>query len=135
MTGVDIIGALLTADAPVLAKVSGPSIKAGDLPDNVVLPALLVRLISSTERSQLKRIGKILMTDRVSVTVRAGSYVDQSDIIQLVREACAGKVGAIGGGESVAILNAGAGPDLIGPAATFEQTTDFRVSYAITAGA
>jgi hypothetical protein len=135
MNGVDIIGALLTADAPVLAKVAQASIKAGALPDDVTLPALLVRLTSGVERQQLKRIGKIMMTDRVSVTVRAGSYTDQSDIIQLVREACAGKVGAIGGGESVAILNAGTGPDLVGPAATFEQTTDFRVSYAISAGA
>jgi hypothetical protein len=135
MTGVDIIGALLQSDDAILAKVPATWIKAGRLPDNVVLPALLVRLTSGVERLQLKRVGKILMTDRVSVTVRAASYIDQTDIIQLVKDACAGKTGSVGGGEGVSILNAGTGPDLPGPGDTFEQTTDFRTSYLTTAGA
>lgn len=135
MTGVDIIGALLLADDAVLARVAVASIKAGLLPDDVALNALLVRLTSGVERLQLKRVGKILMTDRVSVTVRAVSYIDQTDIIQLVKTACAGKTGSVGGGDGVSILNAGTGPDLIGPGATFEQTTDFRVSYTLEAGA
>lgn len=135
MTGADIVGALLLADAPVLAKVAAASIKAGKLPDDVVLPALLVRVVSSLERQQLKRVGKVLMTDRIAVMVRAVSYIDQTDIIGLVREACAGKTGDVGGGESVSILNAGVGPDLIGPGDTFEQSIDLRVNYAVLAGA
>lgn len=135
MTGVDIIGALLLADDAILAKVAEASVKAGQLPDDVILPALLVRLTSGVERLQLKRIGRILMVDRVSVTVRAASYIDQTDIIQLVKDACAGRTGSVGGGENVSIINAGTGPDLPGPGNTFEQTTDFRVSYAVLAGA
>lgn len=135
MTGVDIIGALLLADGPVTAKVAPVDIKAGRLPDTATIPSLLVRLTSGIERLQLKRVGKILMTDRVSVTVRASSYVDQTDIIQLVKDACAGKTGDVGGGENVSVLNAGTGPDVPGPGDTFEQTTDFRVSYAVSAGA
>jgi len=135
MTGADLVGALLLADAPVLEKVATASIKAGKLPDDVVLPALLVRVVSSVERPRLKRVGSILMTDRIAVMVRAVSYIDQTDIIGLVREACAGKTGAVGGGTNVSILNAGTGPDLIGPGDTFEQTIDFRVSYAVLAGA
>lgn len=135
LTGVDIIGALVTTDDAILAMVEVGSIKAGILPDDTPLNALLVRLISSVERQQLKRVGKILMTDRVSVTARAGSYVDQTNIIRAVREACAGQTGAIGGAENVAILNAGTGPDLNGPAASFEQSIDFRVNYTVLAGA
>lgn len=134
MTGVDIVGALLLADAPVTARVAPIDIKAGRLPDTVSIPSLLVRLTSNVERLQLKRVGKILMTDRISVTVRASSYIDQTEIIQLVKDACAGKTGSVGGGESVSVLSAGTGPDLPGPGDTFEQTTDFRVSYAVSAG-
>lgn len=135
MTGVDIIGAVITADAPILARVDASSIKAGLLPDGTPLNALLVRLISSVERIQLKRVGRILMTDRVSVTVRAGSYNDQTDIIKLVKDACAGQTGDVGGGENVAIFNAGTGPDLTGPGASFEQAIDFKVNYTVLAGA
>jgi hypothetical protein len=134
MTGVDIIGALLLADTAILAKVATASIKAGRLPDDVALNALLVRLTSGVERLQLKRVGKILMIDRVSVTVRAVSYVEQTDIIQLVKDGCAGRTGSVGGGEGVSILNAGTGPDLAGPGNTFEQTIDFKVSYVVSVG-
>ena len=129
MTGVEIVGAVLRAADPVLALVAVERIKGGKLPDDVALPALLVRTISMSERQKLKRVGKVRLTDRVSVTVRAASYADQLAVIQAVKDACAGLTGNVGGGESVSILNAGSGPDLIGPGDTFEQATDFRVSF------
>lgn len=129
MTGAEIIGAVLRAADAVVATVATDRIKGGKLPDDVALPALLVRTISSTERQKLKRVGKIRVIDRVSVTVRAASYADQLAVINAVKDACAGQTGDVGGGESVSILNAGSGPDLIGPGDTFEQATDFRVSF------
>jgi len=129
MTGVDIIGALLTGYAPLLAVVPLERIKAGMLPDGVTLPALLVRDVSSVERQSLRRGATTRTTDRVSVTVRAANYRDQKAIIALVKDCCAGKVGAIGGAAAASVLTAGTGPDLIGPAMTFEQSQDFRVSF------
>ena len=128
-TGAYIVGNLLRAFAPLLAKVPAARIKAGALPDDIELPALLVRRISKVERQALIRGATTRTIDRISVTVRAANYRDQVDVIQLVEECCAGKTGAIGGGQSVSILTAGTGPDLRGPADTFEQGTDFRVSY------
>ena len=129
MTGAHIVGELLRADQALTQVVPASRTKAGVLPDNFVLPALLVRLVSSVERQPLKRGATTRTIDRVSVTVRAPSYRDQVAIIRLVRKCCAGRVGNIGGGSSVSILTAGTGPDVIGPASSFEQTIDFRVSF------
>ena len=129
MTGVDIIGALLRESAAVQALVPAERIKAGRLPDDVALPALLVAVTSEMERQQLKRGATTRTTQRVSVTVRAASYRDQREAIHLVRDCCAGRTGDVGGGSRVSILTAGAGPDLDGPGNTFERTQDFRVSY------
>lgn len=129
MTGVDIVGTLLRGDAGVTQAVPAARIKAGALPDNVALPALLVRLVSGVERQTLKRGATTRTVDRVSVTVRASSYRDQVQIIGLVRQCCAGRVGNVAGGSSVSILTAGTGPDLNGPASSFEQAQDFRVSF------
>lgn len=129
MTGVDIVGSLLRAYQPLTNLVPEARIKAGALPDGVMLPALLVRLVSSVERQPLRRGATTRTTDRVAVTVRAANYREQVAVIKMVRACCAGKVGNIGGGSSVSILTAGTGPDVIGPAASFEQTQDFRVSH------
>ena len=129
MTGTDIIGALLRADEALLARVLAASIKAGRLPDDVVLPALLLRTVSMIERQPLKRGAMVHQTERVSVAVRAVSYRDQVAIIGLVRTCCAGRFGNIAGAQHVSILTAGTGPDVIGPGNTFEQTQDFRVSF------
>lgn len=129
ITGADIAGALMRADAPLLAVVAPESMKAGVLPENVALPALLVRIVSSGDRQPLKRPGVVRVTDRVSVSVRARSYREQVAVIGLLRRCLAGKTGNIGGAERVSILTAGKGPDLIGPGNTFEQSQDFRVSF------
>jgi hypothetical protein len=127
MTGVDIIGALLGDSAEIGALVT--TIKAGSLPDGTALPALLVRLVSSVERQPLVRGGSVRMTDRVAVTVRAENYRDQAAIIRLVRNVCTGKLGTIASATEVAVNSAGTGPDVGGPANSFEQTQDFKVGF------
>jgi len=124
MSGVSIIGALLQADASITA-----TIKAGQLPDGVALPALLVRSVSMVERVTLKRGDYVRVKERVSVTVRAASYRDQRNLLKLARDACAGEFGTIAGFENASVINAGTGPDLIGPGNTFEQTQDFMTSF------
>lgn len=128
-TGVDIVGALLRGDVDLLDLVAVDRIKAGALPEGVILPALLLRCVSSVERQPLKR-GVVTRTiDRVAVTVRAASYRDQRAVIKRVKDICAGQTGDIADGRHVSILTAGLGPDVRGPGDTFEQTQDFRVSY------
>lgn len=129
MSGVEIIGALLRADTDMTALVPIDRIKAGRLPDGVPLPALLVRTVSVVDRQPLKRVGWVRVTARVAVAVRAANYAEQERAIRLVRRCCAGRTGDIGGGVRVSILTAGTGPDVAGPANSFEQTQDFRVSF------
>ncbi len=129
MTGVDIIGTLLHADEAMVAAIPPQQIKAGALPEKVVLPALLVRLVSNIERQMLKRGATVRTIDRISVTVRAVSYRDQVAAIGLVVKACAGRTGSIAGAANVSVLTTGRGPDARGPGNTFEQTQDFRVSF------
>jgi hypothetical protein len=131
-TGVDIVGTLLRQDTNVIAMVPAESIKAGRLPDDVQLPALLVKATSTVERQALKRGPTTRTIDRVSVTVRAASYREQRLVMRRVRACCAGLTGDIAGGIRVSILTAGTGPELDGPANTFERTQDFKVSYDAT---
>lgn len=129
MSGVSIVGALLRAHAPLIAAVPIESIKAGKLPDGVALPAILVRSISLVERRTVRRGEVVRSTERVAVAVRASSYREQRALIRQVRMCCAGQVGDLGGGAAVSIQSAGTGPDVGGPADSFEQTQDFLVSF------
>lgn len=129
LEGSDIIGALLIKEPDLAAIAAADGIKAGRLPDATSLPALLVRVISSVDRQPLERDNIVRRTDRVSVTVRARSHTERQQIIAAVRRCCAGKVGAIGGGNNVSILTAGMGPDVNGPGDSFEKAQDFRVSW------
>lgn len=129
MTGVDIVGALLRANGPLLAMVPALNIKAGRLPEGAPLPALEVSSVSRVERQRLRRGTIVRFVERVAVTVRAASYRDQVAILKLVLPACAGWTGDMAPAERISILNAGSGPDLIGPGNSFEQTQDFRVTF------
>lgn len=129
MSGADIVGALLRSDAAVTSIVRAQDIKGGRLPDDAAIPSLLVRSISGTDRQTLRRGSYVRVTERIAVLVRAGSYRQQGQIIDLVRKCCAGRTGDLGGAKRVSILTAGHGPDVNGPANTFEKTQDFSVSY------
>lgn len=129
MNGVDIMGALLRGHPPLTAIVAGTSIKAGALPDGVILPAVLVRSVGSADRQMLKRNGFVRVTERVSVAVRAPSYREQVAAVKAIRRSSAGVIGDYPPVMRVSILTAGTGPDMRGPADSFEQTQDFRVSY------
>jgi len=129
MTGVDIVGELLNLNETLIAAIPAGQIKAGALPDGVVLPTLLVRMTSNVERQTLKRGSTVRTTERISVTVRAESYRDQVAAMKLVVKACAGRTGSIADADNVSVLTAGRGPDLRGPGNSYEQTQDFRVSF------
>jgi hypothetical protein len=129
MTGAEIVGALLRANPEFLEKVAEANIKAGMLPENVTLPAVLVRTISVIERTTLKRRAKVRQVERVQLTVRAGNRRDQVAIRKMAISICAGWTGDMAPAERISILNAGTGPELTGPGNSFEQGTDFRVSF------
>ncbi|APR51991.1 hypothetical protein CA223_06820 [Sphingomonas koreensis] len=129
MTGAEIVGELLRAYVPLTQRVPSANIKGGRLPEGIPLPALLVRTVSSNERQPLTNGAKVRRWARVSVTVRAASYADQIDILELVRKPLRGWTGHLGTATDIAIAVAGEGPDLLGPGDSFEQAQDFRVTW------
>ncbi|RZM05399.1 MAG: hypothetical protein EOP67_76640, partial [Sphingomonas sp.] len=74
MSGVEIIGGLLRAYEPLTSLVLPVSIKAGRLPDKVVLPAILLRSVSVVDRQRLRPGVLVRSTERVSAAVRAEDY-------------------------------------------------------------
>lgn len=129
MSGVAIVGELLRTSDVITGLVPAERIKAGRLPDGIPLPALLVRTVSVSEQHMLRKGATRRATARIAVTVRAANYRDQVMILKAVVTVCADQVGEIAGFANVSILTAGTGPDVSGPADSFEQTQDFRVSF------
>jgi hypothetical protein len=129
MTGEEIIGDLLLADATV-ADIAPPGrIKIAQLPEDIALPAILIRLVSLTDRKPLKRGPVTRSIARIGVTIRAGNVRDLRAALAAARDCCAGRVGDFGGARNVSILTADLGPSLIGPGNSFEITQDFHVSF------
>ncbi|MBT2242684.1 hypothetical protein JQK15_03960 [Sphingobium sp. BHU LFT2] len=129
MEGSDIIGALMGEYQPLLDLVPVTQIKAGLLPDDSPLPAIVVSGISVVDRQPLKRLALVRRTERVSVTVLARSHVERQAIIAAVRKCCAGRTGNVGDALNVAVITAGTGPDVNGPGGRFERAQDFKVSF------
>lgn len=133
--GCTIIGTLLRQSADLVAVVAAPSIKEGAIPKGAPLPLVLLENVSSVEPNQtLCRPDNPLTVDRVAVTIRSASVRERKLIRWLVMRACAGKTGNIAGAKNVAILAAGAGPDLRGPGDSFDKIQDFRVTYLSNQG-
>ncbi len=129
MTGEEIVGELLRADAAIVADVPPAQMKIAQLPENCPLPAFLIRLVSLHDRQPLKRGALTRSVGRVGVTIRAASVAELRALLKLVRDCCAGRTGNFSGARNVSILTAGVGPSLLGPNNSFEITQDFRVSF------
>lgn len=129
MSGASIIAEILLLDAYFATVDAEHRLKEDRLPDRVGLPAYLIRTISGTDRNWLAPGPLVRSTERVSVTVRAGSVIERRAEIKRVRALCANRVGDFAGCLRVSVLTAGLSPSLIGPGDTFEQTQDFSVSF------
>ncbi|MBK8916359.1 MAG: hypothetical protein IPM64_17480 [Phycisphaerales bacterium] len=125
---------LLHNNATLIAQVPAARIMAGTLPQTLALPAIHVRQISGTERLPVSMAeAKRFRTERVQVTVLAGTYPALKLILELVRNACSGASGSASGVVVDSVLPDGVGPDLSDEAAQiFEQSRDFMVNWVST---
>lgn len=133
MTGVEIVGRLLHLHAPLAAEVPARFIKAGALPDDAQMDALLVRSVSLTDRQFLTEGPLASSVERVSVTIRASTYARQKLLLKLVRQACHDFTGAMGDASAIAVRTNGQGPDLRGTDGSYQQAQDFRVAFTAPA--
>lgn len=130
MNGVIAVRSLLVADTGVTALVPASRIIAGSIPQGTTLPAISLMAVSSTDRNILQPGTSRRVTERVQVTVLAGSYPATKAIFRAVRAAAADQAPAIDGLTDVTVHTDSAGPDFLGEETGIHmQTQDFRVSF------
>ena len=130
MNGVNVIGDLLRASADITAVVPVERIRAGALPQQTALPAIVVESISLNDRNILQPGDTRMVRERVQVTVLAPNYRQKNDILRLVRKVCADRRANLSSQSDVVVLTDGAGPDFMADDASFwMQNQDFSVSY------
>jgi hypothetical protein len=123
------INYLLRNYAPLTAKVPASRIFGGLIPLDTKLPAIAYNYISGV-RSKNIDMGDQIVRARIQVTVHAASYASQKEIIELVKDACDAKQGAIGTVTVDSILADLTGPDMRDDdAGIFMQTQDFIVKF------
>lgn len=134
MSGINIINALLTADAAVTALVPATRIGAGVLPARTTLPAIGLAIISKVDRNIASPAAKVVVTERIQVTVMANDYPAKQALLAAVRKACRDQHGTIATFAGVAVLTDGAGPDFQseGGSGIYLQSQDFKVTYSET---
>ena len=129
MSGTAIIAELLLVDSWFRDLAAAGRLKEDRLPENAPLPAVLLATVSSIDRLTLEAGEFTRSADRVAVTVRAASARGRKEAIDRIRAACKDKRGDLAGCFRVSVTTAGRGPSMTGPADSFEQTQDFRVSF------
>lgn len=146
MSGVIVIRHLLATNAALIAALgAGPPaasarIMAGDLPLNVVLPAISIAQVSSMPRNTVKMNEKSVQhTDRVQVSVLVkatqasppgSGYPGVRALLKLVLAACPHTHGIVNGIEVDSILPDIEGPDLSDDTVAFYSgSRDFIVRY------
>lgn len=113
MSGVGIVRTLLAANAGLLAVVPATRIMAGDLPPKTVVPAIGIKTVSGVPYRTMKMATSgNLWTERVQVTVEAGSYPQQKSILALVRAALPSTRGMVGSFNCDSISVDLEGPDM-----------------------
>lgn len=112
MSGSAIITELLLADAWLKELQQGGRLKEDRLPENAVLPAVMLSTVSGSDRQTLSREEFTRSVERIAVTVRAASVRDRKAAIARIRTACKDKIGSFAGCRRVSVTTAGLGPSL-----------------------
>jgi hypothetical protein len=103
---------------------------AGDLPIGTQLPGISIKQISSNEFKTIRRSGTRTATDRVQVSALASTYVQQKQIIDLIRVAIQSVRGAVNGILVDSIAYDSDGPDLqYENPVTYQQSIDYLVRF------
>jgi hypothetical protein len=130
MSGVAIIRSILANNGNLVSAVTSDKIIAGVAPINTSLPVLTVTQISGIEYQLIKQVGVQLVSDRVQVTVLANSYVQQKQLLELVRSAVSSTRGTINGFAVDSIVRQIDGPDLYSDdPVMYEQSIDYIVRF------
>lgn len=133
MSGEKVIYALLSADSAIAAKVA-TRIYGGNIPLNVVLPAISYSHISSTERNHSVSLNEraSLTISIIEVSAHAKTYPEVKTLMASIRTACRNKQGTFNTIPVHSVVLENIGPDFANDdIGLFTQTADFSVTYRI----
>lgn len=129
MSDVEVIRALLAANALLVADVPALKIIAGSIPEGTSMPAIAVTHVGRNWGEDLSKQSKWVRA-RTQVTVMASTYQDQKRLIDLVIAAVPRRPGVVLGVKVDHIARESGGPDFEDEAAEiYMQTQDFMVTY------
>jgi hypothetical protein len=128
--GIRIIRWLLTNSVQVTALVAAENIQADILPDNTVLPAILLDGVSSVPLQTLSAGSTMYFRDRIQVTSKAATYDEIGTINEAIFKACRYRFPVMADLSQVCVIPDGEGPDGYDPL-TFARMKplDFIVRY------
>lgn len=111
MSGVRIIGTLLTASGELIAIVPETQMGAGALPVDTPLPWIVAKKVSGVDYQALDGGANDPITHRVQVSVRAADYETKDQILGMLKGICANQRPNVDGFAEISVLSAGEGPD------------------------
>lgn len=134
MSAEKVIHTLLTAASAVTAVV-GTRIYPMELPQNIVLPALVVSHMTTVTLPTIDAAAAYTVAQsRIEVAILTKEdYPTLKSLLKKVRQACEYQYGSIGGIQVISVAR-----DLVGPDArdsdlgVFSQTIDFMVTWQDT---
>jgi hypothetical protein len=129
MSGVAIINHMISNYAPI-GFVVAERVFNGVVPINSVLPAISIRQISGKEFETIRRTGTQLVTERIQVSALAATYLQQKQIIELIRFAVISTRGTVNSFQVDSITPDMDGPDLYyEEPVIYEQSIDYKVRF------
>jgi len=131
MSGVAIARDLLANNVALLAQVPATRIFAGNVIGGVY-PSVAVKSITGVPRNTVGMTETSrLITERVQITVYAGTYALQKQLLGLVRGALPNTHGTVNTFTCDSILPDSEGPDLFDDVLIiYEQSQDFMVKFS-----
>jgi hypothetical protein len=131
VSGVAILNYLMSNNDALTAVVPAIRIFAGDIPLKTTLPAISVSQISGVPRNTVSMNSvRVLITERVQVSVNAKTYPTKKQILHLVMRACSNQSGIRAGIDLDSILPDAQGPDFDDSGAgLYAGSQDFIVKW------
>lgn len=130
MSGPAIAWYRLKTNAPMIAQVPAARIFCGPVPINTTMPAIGVTSISNVPGMNLSMTGNTVMSERVQVTVYAGTYPLMKSLMALIRTALANTHGTVNSINCESITPAGEGPDFYDDVTLLhEQSADYMIKW------
>lgn len=129
MKNVQIALAVLMEPGALIERVPAAQIWGGTVPQGTPFPHVLVRSISSNDWVRVAPGVRRYVDSRVQVTVRASTYLEKGEILELVEACCRDRFGDWEGATAVTIHLDTEGPDFEPDPGTYEQSRDLMISF------